>query len=604
MKPNTLVLKCISDLLPENFFIPDYQRGYRWGKLQVLDLLEDIWSFRMENHDSRREVFYCLQPIVVSRNQGDTQWIVIDGQQRLTTLHLILTYLDPYLGRREPKKFDLSYQTRPDSGVFLAAPSEEDAFANPDYYHIYQAYQTISEWFEAKGGNTELNFIQTLLNSDEEGKNVKVIWYDVPSGDTEHHIDIFTRLNIGKIPLTNAELIKAQLLNQGNFDSGRAQLRQIQIASEWDQMERRLHQADFWYFIYDPSHPFSYENRMEYLFDMMYNRTRESEANFTFLEFLKSFEDSKTDSGSPNVDVLWRSIKNYFLSFEDWYQNPELYHLIGFLVTCGVDIRSLHTASLGKDKQVFMAHLRTQVRQQLPHHIQSLEYGTAKTNRLIKQVLLLFNIQTLMNNKGADLRFPFHHYKNKGNWDLEHIRSQTEKSIKSDRNRKAWLQDILNYFTGHSSSAFTSENGLALISEAGLQEDQHELCIALFNAWNQVEVDKDAFNTLRIQVEKRFKERSENGQSTIDSIHSIGNLTLLDEETNRSYQNAAFPIKRKRILQNDATGQFVPIATKNVFLKYYSKQMGEVMYWSAQDARDYEDAILKTLAPFLPKTQS
>ena len=45
----------------------------------------------------------------------------------------------------------------------------------------------------------------------------------------------------------------------------------------------------------------------------------------------------------------------------------------------------------------------------------------------------------------------------------------------------------------------------------------------------------------------------------------------------------------------------MPIATKNLFLKYYSKKVGEIMYWSNQDANDYLEAIKTTLKDFLPK---
>ena len=76
-------------------------------------------------------------------------------------------------------------------------------------------------------------------------------------------------------------------------------------------------------------------------------------------------------------------------------------------------------------------------------------------------------------------------------------------------------------------------------------------------------------------------------------------MALLDSTTNRSYGNSFFPIKRKRIIENDSKGIFVPIATKNLFLKYYSKKLGDVMYWNNDDAKDYLDAIKITLKDYL-----
>ena len=94
-------------------------------------------------------------------------------------------------------------------------------------------------------------------------------------------------------------------------------------------------------------------------------------------------------------------------------------------------------------------------------------------------------------------------------------------------------------------------------------------------------------------MQKHFKE----GNQT-DEKNDISNLALLDSTTNRSYGNSFFPIKRKRILDNDTKGIFVPIATKNLFLKYYSKKFSEVMFWNSNDATDYLKAIKHTLNDF------
>lgn len=73
-----LETKLISDV-KGTFFVPSYQRGFRWGEYEVLRLLNDVYSNGKKN--------YCLQPVVV-RKKGDF-YELIDGQQRLTTLYLI-----------------------------------------------------------------------------------------------------------------------------------------------------------------------------------------------------------------------------------------------------------------------------------------------------------------------------------------------------------------------------------------------------------------------------------------------------------------------------------------------------------------------------------
>jgi len=78
----------VADLLDgkHHFVIPSFQRGYRWERKQVLDLLEDINQFA--NDDIVSGDSYFLQPIVVKAVKWNDEdaWEVLDGQQRLTTM--------------------------------------------------------------------------------------------------------------------------------------------------------------------------------------------------------------------------------------------------------------------------------------------------------------------------------------------------------------------------------------------------------------------------------------------------------------------------------------------------------------------------------------
>ena len=62
MDRNLIELKSISDLQGMVFFIPSYQRGYRWTQQQVKDLLNDVNEFNDDNNG-----FYCIQPLVVKK---------------------------------------------------------------------------------------------------------------------------------------------------------------------------------------------------------------------------------------------------------------------------------------------------------------------------------------------------------------------------------------------------------------------------------------------------------------------------------------------------------------------------------------------------------
>ena len=306
-KPNELVLKSVNQLL------------------------DDIWEFS-ERHGKPIGEFYCLQPIVVKKI--DDKFEVIDGQQRLTTLFLILKKLQNLIETSKKNFIGISYETRAESTFFLEnveTKTEEEAKENVDYYHIWLVYNTIQKWFQDKANNSgnatpSASIAPIFLN------NTKVIWYEINETESNNSIDIFTRLNIGKIPLTNAELIKAVFLQKGNFVEKEATLKQIQIASEWDTIEKKLRDDTFWLFIYNPKNPIKYENRIEYIFDLMKERSKASEHFYTFNEFFKDFLHNK--SSSKPIEDIWYEIKKYFLTFEEWYNDYESFHYIGFLIDC------------------------------------------------------------------------------------------------------------------------------------------------------------------------------------------------------------------------------------------------------------------------------
>ena len=85
---------------------------------------------------------------------------------------------------------------------------------------------------------------------------------------------------------------------------------------------------------------------------------------------------------------------------------------------------------------------------------------------------------------------------------------------------------------------------------------------------------------------------------------NIGNLTLLDSKTNRSYKESSFDIKRKIIIDREAKGLFVPLCTKNVFLKVYSDDLSNMSQWTDQDKEDYKKAININLEMFLKGGQA
>ncbi|MCY2928841.1 MAG: DUF262 domain-containing protein [Planctomycetota bacterium] len=579
----TITLKPISDLLSETFFVPSYQRGFRWTRRQVTDLLDDVWEFQSKADTQDRASFYCLQPVVVKR-RDDGRWELVDGQQRVTTIYLLLTYLQTLVEAMGKSRFSLAFETRSTtSGAFLQKIDKSQRHDNIDNHHICAAYEAMEEWFGARDGSHKFKFVQCLLNDDEVGRNVKVIWYELP--DAEDPIEAFTRLNVGKIPLTNAELIRALFLRSGNFSPGVLTLQQLKIAGEWDGIEKALQADSLWYFLHRGLD--SPASRIEYLFQLI---ARESDVFHLTDDPYSTFHfyAAKMDAPAATAEAEWLKVKQYFMSLEEWFNDRVLYHLVGYLIHEGDSLPAIRTIGQSVAKSAFQRILKQRlfkrviggslealsddaaVRDAVTAFVSDLEYG--EDAAAIQSVLLLFNIATLLQNASSNARFPFDSYK-RAQWDIEHVRSVASgKPLRHDA-RRQWLEHSRDYLRE------THENDdLCRKADAMLSAD---------------DLDGAQFDQLYHDFLKYFGEADD-----ADTDNSLANLALLDAGTNRSYRNAVFPLKRRQIIGLDRVGTFVPLCTKNVFLKCYSRNIHHMLSWQKDDRKDYLDAIISMLSDF------
>lgn len=592
---NNLVLKPVSELLDESFFIPAYQRGYRWTKRQVTELLDDIKEFQKQSEEGPKSAFYCLQPIVVKKH-GDS-WELVDGQQRLTTIFIILTYLKDILTLLGKSRYQLSYETRVDSADFLNDINEERGEENIDFYHIVEAKRAVDEWFKTQSTAYPISFIQTLLNDDEMGKNVRVIWYQI--NDNEDVTDVFTRLNLGKIPLVNAELVKALFLKSSNFDKNGSvakHLQQLNISQEWDAIEKRLQDDAFWYFISNES---TKTNRIEFVLKLAARYLDregilDSDKLKVFLQFNRLLSHNV---GGVDVVKEWLKIKQCYMTLEEWFNDRALFHLIGYLVSQGIDLEELFILNQESEtkyefrqeliKRIFRllfvgGNLSNNSKEYLQEKLDSLGYESGA--RKIRSLLLLFNVASLLANPVTNARFQFDKFK-QDCWDIEHIRSVASEMPASRDKQLTWMQNVVDYI---------SEDRVVPSEDAVEQQEKYiqsirEKANGLISAPS---FELEQFSALYEQVIEVFD------TGDVDTDDSIGNLTLLDSSTNRSYKNAIFPIKRARIIALDKQATFVPLCTKNVFLKYYSKQVDKMLFWDAKDSQDHQKAMVDILFGF------
>jgi hypothetical protein len=425
---------------PFRYYIPAYQRGYRWTPTQVTQLLDDIREFT-KRENPQPEEFYCLQPLVLRPND-EGAYEVVDGQQRLTTLLLILRHFNERLAvRYQQRLYRLEYETRPDLQAFLGNPSPEMASSNIDFFHIYQATKTISEWFEKRESEVEA-IKDAVLNK------TKIIWFQL--SPEENAVAAFTRLNVGKIPLTNGELIRALFLKRGKARS--PEPLQLRIALEWDALEKSLQARDFWSFLSNDMGRSG--SRIDFIFGLLARQdgmTRGTDEYATFHHF-----SQKLTRKGADIELEWLAVKRIFMLLEEWFADRRLYHLVGYLIWAGEDVNTLCALAAGASKQQFKKNLKRKIFESafgtaeppsftkgwIADKLDLLDYRPGSER--IRRILLLFNLATLLGNKQSNMRFQFESFKT-ANWDIEHVRSVASDRPGTPKGKIQWLEQSLGY---------------------------------------------------------------------------------------------------------------------------------------------------------------
>lgn len=543
-----------------DFVIPSFQRGYRWEE-EVTRLLDDIYNNASAYAVGGR---YCLQPIVVRRD-GES-YIVVDGQQRLTTLFLLYQCLHKASrGFLRGPQFTIRYETRAKSEQFLNAIDFALAEDNIDFWFMANAYRRIEEWFHQKGDKPVV-----LTNMDKYlAESVAVIWYEV--GAEEDIRKLFIRLNIGKIPLTNAELVKAMFLSRDANDNITS-ARQEEISLRWDTIERDLHDDPFWCFLANRTED-RVQTRIDLILDLIAQKPQNSrETYYTFFAFTQMGETRK-------LGEIWEEISHTYLILKDWYEDDALYHRIGYLIAVEAkQLSEIYGLSLAVTKSEFSARLDAEIKKSLKFNkaYRDLDYESDYDRNAMQKILLLFNIMSLDKQEGA--RFPFDRYKTlkKGaRWSLEHIHAQHSEGMKTETEWREWL-------TAHREAiAAVSDRDASILDE-------------IDRVLGQTRISGTRFAELQ---EKIFARLSAGGEMNLDGI---GNLALLDTGNNAALSNSVFAVKRNHIIEMDKNGEFIPPCTKKVFLKYYSMSAEtQLHFWGKTDADAYLKEMDRVLRPYL-----
>ena len=597
MATNRIDLESVCELQNKKFIVPNYQRGYKWREKDVEYLIEDIAEIAQDDYSD-----YCLQPIVVAPKwkqkicptcghiieSTEEGYILVDGQQRLTTIWLIINWAK-HNNFQASWNFNIEYDTREDSNAYLNDVKEKGFAENKgtcDTHYFSKALDTI----ESKKGQLQSFF-------DNLNKNVKIIWYEIDPEEGPAH---FERLNNAKIGLTNAELVKAYLMTKVNRE------KRARMACEWDEMEYKLQDKSFFAFITTKDSIYNKEyNRIELILDLYTGATKkdkEIDEYYTFNEIAQ-----KIEKYGKTINDVWQDILNIQNRLLCWYNDNFLYNLIGFLVETRGDgeLACIWKECNGKSTNEIKEIVRTRVTHEKwiqENKIPTMVYNDGQT----KNVLLLFNILSLMsvmsNPKSNEYkyvfndRFHFDLYKDE-DWDKEHVHATASESLKSKVEWINWLKDL-------------DEN----LVEEKLNENKNEKKESYLN-W--IKEAKNAKSEDYADIKLDTKEFSKMFKDIVDAIegsdgetdfkqNSIGNIVLLCANINRSgeYKVAPFSTKRRIIMERIKKGQFVPLGTQNVFMKVYTPTPGHFYKWEKDKSYDgneksdrdnYIEAMIETI---------
>lgn len=563
---------CLTQYESQGYHIPAYQRGYKWSSDtngQVSILLNDLWE-SFERDESKE---YYLQYITVKRIQVDEEGRicyyleVIDGQQRLTTLSILLSVLALQLEEKNICTSKLHYAIREDffsehiyEGENLKVLVEKkwkidfEGTDNDkqDIYYLFHAAIKCYSFF--KNNKSKLDsFYQYLL------KNVKLIVNSV-----DKHIEsetVFKNLNSNKVPLSEVELIKGLLLTKvGRIYTAerRRSYKEVldtraALGKQWDEITAWTNKPEINTFYFNGKEGAGMHELLHLVAISIcegVNIKSSKKNDLPLFNFYNKY---------PDIQRAFQHLLDIRSSLVDWYETPKYYNLIGFCrFVKGSKHNTLHflrDCFNCKDKDVLGVLLAKCKAELLPCkeiNLNNIRYG--EHDNLMHAILLSLSVFS----KGGNPKFNFYEFENK-QWTLEHIFPQSPEgkgSVPLSPDKKDAIRKMLG-------EPLSEE--IAIILEKEEREDS----------------------------EKQLYYSALKAKGILDSI---GNMCLLTNTDNISVSCGFFKEKRQDILELIQNGSFVPKHSFDVFSKMIKGLEGDSLEtWTKEDIDKHINYIEKEL---------
>lgn len=586
--------------------IPEYQRGYKWSVDNVKTLLDDFLKFQKKNivNGKVNDKFYCVQNITLcSHIEGNKQYYnVVDGQQRLTTLLIILSHLE----RDAIVEGKLKYSIRDESDEFIKEyiigrkvssfqnwkeleKSLDDKFKRKDVFYISEAAFAVKEWFE-KNKQNKFDEKDEELSKDTILKHIKLIVNNLTDTNEEK---IFANLNGGRVALDGADLVRGIIMTRvageilGN-DQNKERINEhrVRIGMELDAINLWWGNKEvakyFRQLLPDKTSKTKSFDLLSFPINTLYMlyfetfATKNNEFSFKFFEYGIDGNNKEND----NHLEMYQGILKLHYEMQDWFENREIYHLVGYLFNHfkgnEIAFKSIYQKwQKATSKDEFIKELKSEIFKQLIKDQRGEDIGDEKIrfeelkasickveenwyekSNLFRTLVLMDIIQiTKSNNLGF---LPVDFFKPKEE-DKEHIRPQTPKKDKEESKFKDdW------------------ENFIVDLPEL-VQKEVKEI---LEKSQTEELIENDLI-TIRIIINRI-------------GLNSIGNMALLNLSVNRGYGNAAYIEKRREILSHYMDGKYIRPHTLNAFVKKDCKTE-DLNKWELVDIKQNAERISKEM---------
>jgi len=561
------------------FYIAPYQRGYKWSSNNQNSPVPILMTDLTDAFNNRVNEYY-LQFITVTENNfnGEKVLELIDGQQRLTTLTLIISILSNQV-ESEIKNYTLGklvYNVRPIVSKFfddyiynnidllLSLTWEKLKLEKPEYneqdiYYLFNAVNKINDMLPKENLNGFYNYVSN---------NVKLIINKVEN--TIQSERIFSNLNSNKVELTDAELIKGLLLTKsvretqnGFYKMSYTEIleKRTAMGRQWDEIENWVNRPEINSFYFKKSESPIYD-LLQLLANKYQYKTPKKRDRYALFNFFQSLLKRNEKTASiVFIDLL--RVKNVL---NEWFINPEIYNLLGFLFSTKLSTYNINYYSnkFETSKLSLIDELKDDVKKLIPTDLDNLNFG--ENDAEIHQVLLALSV--FCNND----RFDFYSF-TENKWSLEHIFPQNPK--KFSPNLKESDLNLINSIV---------KPKLVEISEHldPKKRNTHNSLIKKIDS-KSCTLDENELIYLCDLLQSK-------------SLNCLGNMALLTPPDNSSNSNGMFDNKRVNIVNRISKGSFVPKHTYDVFSKLLSSEMDpNLRIWSERDIKAHQNWIKSTI---------